>query len=160
MPSPRKLTLLAASIGSLVLVALALLAGAGALSVTAAIVLGAMATVLAVQLLAVATVRRVDGKAQRIDTRVKRYEAEMAQVKAATERLDRRLEEIVGLLREHGSKRDEDLQAILVSLGEDRLAAMPQRMEMEEMVHELLPRLAAVEARTGQARPDRPGGKA
>ena len=29
----------------------------------------------------------------------------------------------------------------------DRLTSLPQRQEMEEMVHELLPRLEAVEAR-------------
>ncbi|MDP9860750.1 MULTISPECIES: hypothetical protein [Streptosporangium] len=154
MPTPRKLTLLAAIAGSLLLVGLALLVAVDAVSVTAAVVLGAIATVLAAQVLAVATVRRVDGKALRIDNRAKRYEAELAQVKAATERLDRRLAEMVELLREHGHRRDEDLQAILVSLGEDRLAAMPRRTEVEEMVHELLPRLAAVEARTGQGRPE------
>src|SRR4051812_755488 len=153
MPTPRKLTLLTATIGPLVLIALALLAGADAISVTAAVVLGAIAAVLAAQVMAVATVHRVDGKALRIDARVKRYETEMAQVKAATERLDRRLDEIVLLLREHGSKREEDLRAILVSLGEDRLASVPRRREMEEMeetVNQLLPRLAAVEARAGQ----------
>jgi hypothetical protein len=63
-------------------------------------------------------------------------------------RLDRRLDEIVELLGKLELKRDEDLRAILVSLGEDRLTSLPQRQEMEEMVHELLPRLEAVEART------------
>ncbi|WP_326820422.1 hypothetical protein OHA77_12720 [Streptosporangium sp. NBC_01639] len=150
MPTPRKLTLLAAIVGLLALIALVLLAGADAISVTAAIVLGAIMMVLAAQVLAVATVRRVDGKALRIDNRAKRYEAELAKVRTATERLDRRLDEIVELLREDGRRRDEDLQAILVSLGEDRLAAIPQRLEIEEMVHEVLPRLAAVEARTEQ----------
>ncbi|WP_326636478.1 hypothetical protein OG884_24265 [Streptosporangium sp. NBC_01755] len=154
MPTPRKLTLLAATIGPVVLIALALLAGTDVISVTAAIVLGAIATVFAVQMPAIATVRRVDGKALRIDNRIKRYEAEMTTVKAATERLDRRLDEIVELLRKHEHKRDEDLQAILVSLGEDRLVSIPQRQEMEEMVHDLLPRLAAVEARTERAAPE------
>ncbi|GAA3120692.1 hypothetical protein [Streptosporangium carneum] len=150
MPTPRKLTLLTTIIGPLVLIALGLLAGAGIVSVTAAVVLGAIAAVLAAQALAVATVRRVDGKAQRIDNRVKRYEAELAQVKKTAERLDRRLDEIVSLLREHDSRRDEDIKAILTSLGEDRLTSVPRRREMEEMVSELLPRLAAVEARAGQ----------
>ncbi|GAA0845085.1 hypothetical protein ACFQVD_22790 [Streptosporangium amethystogenes subsp. fukuiense] len=154
MPTPRKLTLLAATIGPVVLIALTLLAGTDVISVTAAVVLGAIATVFAVQMLAIATVRRVDGKALRIDTRVKRYEAELTTVKAATERLDRRLDEIVELLREHERKRDEDLQTILVSLGEDRLVSIPQRQEMAEVVNDLLPRLAAVEARTGQATPE------
>ncbi|MER6171756.1 hypothetical protein [Streptosporangium sp. NPDC001681] len=157
MPTPRKLTLLAATIGPVVLITLTLLAGTDVISATAAVVLGAIATVFAVQMLAIATVRRVDGKALRIDTRIKRYEAELATVKAATERLDRRLDEIVELLREHERKRDEDLQTILVSLGEDRLVSIPQRQEMAEMVNDLLPRLAAVEARTEQATP---GGEA
>ncbi|MEU3164185.1 hypothetical protein [Streptosporangium sp. NPDC006930] len=148
MSTPRKLTLLAATLGPVFLIALTLLASFEIISVTAAIVLGAIATVLAVQVFAVATVRRVDGKAQRIDARVKRYEAELATVKAATQRLDRRLDEIVELLKKHEHKRDEDLQAILVSLGEDRLASVPRHQEIEEMVHDLLPRLAAVEART------------
>ncbi|WP_329090938.1 MULTISPECIES: hypothetical protein [unclassified Streptosporangium] len=151
MPTPRKLTLLAATLGPVFLIALTLLASFEIISVTAAIVLGAIAAVLAVQVLAVATVRRIDGKAQRIDTRVKRYEAELATVKTATQRLDRRLDEIVELLKEHERKRDEDLQAILVSLGEDRLASVPRRQDIEEMVHDLLPRLAAVEARTERA---------
>jgi hypothetical protein len=154
MPTPRKLTLLAATIGPVVLITLTLLAGTDVISATAAVVLGAIATVFAVQMLAIATVRRVDGKALRIDTRIKRYEAELATVKAATERLDRRLDEIVELLREHERKRDEDLQTILVSLGEDRLVSIPQRQEMAEMVNDLLPRLAAVEARTEQATPE------
>ncbi|MER5625482.1 hypothetical protein ABT061_31035 [Streptosporangium sp. NPDC002544] len=157
MPTPRKLTLLAATIGPVVLITLTLLAGTDVISATAAVVLGAIATVFAVQMLAIATVRRVDGKALRIDTRIKRYEAELATVKTATERLDRRLDEIVELLREHERKRDEDLQTILVSLGEDRLVSIPQRQEMAEMVNDLLPRLAAVEARTEQAPP---GGEA
>lgn len=151
MPTPRKLTLLAAIIAPLFLIGMALLAGTDTISVTAAMVLGAIAIVLAVQILAILTVRRVDGKALRIDNRVKRYESEMAQVKAATARLDRRLDEIVALLRERDLKREEDLRAILVSLGEDRLTSVPRLQEMEEMgemVHELLPRLEAVEART------------
>ena len=127
-----------------------LLTGADVISATAAVVLGAIAVVLACQVLTVMSVRRVDGKAMRIDNRVKRYETEMANVKAVTERLDRRLDEIVELLRSRELKRDEDLQAILISLGEDRLTSLPQRQEMEEMVHELLPRLEAVEARTGR----------
>jgi type VI protein secretion system component VasK len=148
MPTPRKLALLAASIGLCALIALTLLTGADVISATAAVVLGAIAVVLACQILTVMSVRRVDGKAMRIDNRVKRYETEMADVKAVTERLDRRLDEIVELLRSRELKRDEDLQAILISLGEDRLTSLPQRQEMEEMVHELLPRLEAVEART------------
>lgn len=154
MPTPRKLTLLAAAIGPLVLVALILLAGTGVISFTGAIVLGAIGTVLAIQMLAIMAVRRVDGKALRIDNRVKRYETELATVKAATERLDRRLDEIVELLREHEHKRNEDLQAILVSLGEDRLALLPQRQEMAEVVHDLLPRLAAMEARIEPTTPE------
>src|SRR5689334_5560346 len=148
MPTPRKLALLAASIGLCALIALTLLTGADVISATAAVVLGAIAVVLACQVLTVMSVRRVDGKAMRIDNRVKRYETELAEVKAATARLDRRLGEIVELLRSRELKRDEDLQAILISLGEDRLTSLPQRQEMEEMVHELLPRLEAVEART------------
>jgi hypothetical protein len=148
MPTPRKLTLLAAGIGLCALIALTLLTGADVISATAAVVLGAIAVVLACQVLTVMSVRRVDGKAMRIDNRVKRYETEMADVKTVTERLDRRLDEIVELLRSRELKRDEDLQAILISLGEDRLTSLPQRQEMEEMVHELLPRLEAVEART------------
>jgi parvulin-like peptidyl-prolyl isomerase len=148
MPTPRKLTLLAAGIGLCALIALTLLTGVDVISATAAVMLGAIAAVLACQVLTVMSVRRVDGKAMRIDNRVKRYETEMADVKAVTERLDRRLDEIVELLRSRELKRDEDLQAILISLGEDRLTSLPQRQEMEEMVHELLPRLEAVEART------------
>ncbi|AWS41078.1 hypothetical protein [Streptosporangium sp. 'caverna'] len=147
MPTPRKLTLLAASIGLCALIALTLLTGTDVISATAAVVLGAIAVVLACQVLTVMSVRRVDGKAMRIDNRVKRYETELADVKAVTARLDRRLDEIVELLRSRELKRDEDLQAILISLGEDRLTSLPQRQEMEEMVHELLPRLEAVEAR-------------
>ncbi|GAA2865895.1 hypothetical protein GCM10010517_25280 [Streptosporangium fragile] len=155
MPTPRQTTLLAAMTGPLVLIALALLAGADVISVTAAIVLGAITAVLGVQILVIATVRRIDGKAQRIDNRVKRCEAETVQLKAATERLERRLGEITELIREHERRRDEDLQAILVSLGEDRLAAVPQRREVEKMIQELLPRLVGAQAGTGRAKPER-----
>jgi|GEM_PF-5416059 len=160
MSTPRKLTLLAAILGPVFLIALTLLASFEVISIAAVIVLGAIATVLAVQVFAVVTVRRVDGKAQRIDARVKRHEAELATVKAATQRLDRRLDEIVELLKEGEHKRDEDLQAILVSLGEDRLASVPRHREIEEMVHDLLPRLAAVEARTERGAWGKAEGKA
>ncbi|GAA2991182.1 hypothetical protein [Streptosporangium longisporum] len=138
MPTPRKLTLLAAIVGPLVLITLAVLAITGIVSVTAALVLGALATVLAVQLLMILTVRRLDGKALRIDARVKRHEAETATVKTVAERLDRRLDEITALIEKHENRRDEDLQAILVSLGEDRLAFAPGRRQIEETVRDLL----------------------
>ncbi|MEU4829110.1 hypothetical protein [Streptosporangium sp. NPDC023615] len=145
MPTPRKLTLLAAIVGLPTLIALALLASIGIVSVTGAVVLGGLATVLAVQFLMIATVRRVDGKALRIDARVKRHEAEMATVKTVAERLDRRLDEITALLGEQESRRDEDLRAILVSLGEDRLAFAPGRRQIEETVRDLLAHPAAAE---------------
>jgi uncharacterized membrane protein YhiD involved in acid resistance len=147
MSTPRKLTLLATIIGLWALIALTLLTGADVISATAAVLFGAIAVVLACQILTVMSVRRVDGKALRVDNRVKRYEAELAQVKTVTTRLDRRLDEIVELLGKLELKRDEDLRAILVSLGEDRLTSLPRRQEMEETVHALLPRLEAVEAR-------------
>jgi hypothetical protein len=147
MSTPRKLTLLATTIGLLAVIALTLLAGTDVISVTASVLLGAIAVMLACQILTVMSVRRVDGKALRVDNRVKRYEAELAQVKTVTMRLDQRLDEIVELLGKLELKRDEDLREIMVSLGEDRLTSLPRRQELEETVHALLPRLEAVEAR-------------
>ncbi|MGC5012768.1 hypothetical protein ACLQ2R_18550 [Streptosporangium sp. DT93] len=149
MPTPRKLALLAVIIGLPVVIALTRLASTGIVSATGAVVLGGLATVLAVQFLMIAAVRRVDGKALRIDARVKRHEAEMATVMTVAERLDRRLDEITALLGEHESKRDEDLRAILVSLGEDRLTFAPGRRQIEETVRDLLAHPAAVEASRG-----------
>ncbi|MFD0889571.1 hypothetical protein ACFQ08_33970 [Streptosporangium algeriense] len=154
MSTPRKLTLLTTIAAPLVVITLALLTAFGAVPVAGALGLAAAAAVLAAQALTLVTLRRTDGKALRVDNRVKRQETELAKVRAAVERLDGRLDEIVSLLREESGRHEEDLRAILVSLGEDRLAAVPRRREMEEMVSELLPKLAAAEARPWRAGPE------
>ncbi|MEU1876534.1 hypothetical protein ABZ470_04420 [Streptosporangium sp. NPDC020072] len=154
MSTPRKLTLLTTIAVPLVVIALTLLAVLGAVPVVGALGLAAAVAVLAAQALTLVTLRRTDGKAQRVDNRVKRQEAELAKVRTAVERLDGRLDEIVSLLRQESGRHEEDLRAILVSLGEDRLTAVPRRREMEELVSELLPKLAAAEARPWRARPE------
>ncbi|GII01298.1 hypothetical protein [Planobispora takensis] len=148
MPTPRQLVLPAAAAGLLALVALAALVGTGAVSVTVAVLFGMIVLLLGLQVLVVAGIRRADGKVLRLDARVKRCEAGITQVAAAAERLDTRLGEIAELLNQDRLRRDEDLNAVLASLGEERLHAMSLRQEMRELAEGLMPRLAAVEART------------
>ncbi|WP_068921627.1 hypothetical protein [Planobispora rosea] len=148
MPTPRQLLILAAAAGSVILIALVTLASAGAVSPAVAALLGMAAVLLGVQLLIVTEIRRVDGKALRADARTKRCETGIAQVAAAVERLDSRIGEIAESLGRERHRHDEDLRAILASLGEERLHAMSLRQEMKELVDDLLPRIASGTAGT------------
>ncbi|GIH74749.1 hypothetical protein [Planobispora longispora] len=147
MPTTRQLVLLTAAAGSLVLITLVLLASTGAVSATAAVLFGMSAVLLGAQVLLITGIRRTDGKALRIDARTKRCEAAIARTAAAVERLGSRLDEISELLGQDRLQHDENLRAILASLGEERLHAMSMRQEMRGVIDDLLPRLTTLEAK-------------
>ncbi|MFC4057411.1 hypothetical protein ACFOWE_03850 [Planomonospora corallina] len=130
MPTPRQLVLPAAAGGCLALVALVV---SGAVPASDAVLLGAVVLLLGTQALVLLAVRRTDGKAQRVDARTKRCETGLAELTAAAERIGARLDEVAALLSERGLAHDEDLRAILASLGEDRLNAMALRQEVARL---------------------------
>jgi len=105
----------------------------GLLSPGEAAVAGAFAACLAALALLVLMVRRLDGKAQRIDLRVKKYESELARTTTTLKRIDTRLDTLTRAVEESAARRGEDLAAILASLGEDRVNAMTRAHEVEEL---------------------------
>lgn len=133
MLSPRRLAATAAVLATLVFLALVLLtvtgtieAGTAATAVAALIALGALSFLVLI-------VRRVDGKAHRIDLRVKKNDAQLAGTAAALKRIEARLDQLTEAMESAGARRDEDLGAILASLGEDRVNAMAHAREVEEL---------------------------
>ncbi|NUR93091.1 MAG: hypothetical protein HOY71_54225 [Nonomuraea sp.] len=137
MLSPRRLAATAALLGVLAAGVLALLVLAGLITLGAAATAAAFAVTLAVLALLLVTVRRVDGKAHRIDLRVKKHEAELARTTAALRQLDSRLELLVQAVEESAARRADDIGAILASLGEDRVNAMTRAREVEELREEV-----------------------
>ncbi|MFC4114844.1 hypothetical protein [Nonomuraea zeae] len=79
------------------------------------------------------SVRRLDGKAQRIDLRVKKHESELARTTTALKRIETRLDLLVQAVEDSAARRADDLGAILASLGEDRVNAMARAREVEEL---------------------------
>lgn len=137
MLSPRRLAATAALLGVLAAGVLALLVLADLITLGAAATAAAFAVTLAALVLLLVTVRRVDGKAQRIDLRVKKHEAELARTTAALRQLDSRLELLVQAVEESAARRADDIGAILASLGEDRVNAMTRAREVEELREEV-----------------------
>ncbi|NUO96529.1 MAG: hypothetical protein HOV96_14700 [Nonomuraea sp.] len=137
MLSPRRLAATAALLGVLAAGVLALLVLADLLTLGAAATAAAFAITLAALALLLVTVRRVDGKAHRIDLRIKKHEAELARTTAALRQLDSRLELLVQAVEESAARRADDIGAILASLGEDRVNAMTRSREVEELREEV-----------------------
>ncbi|MGN9838509.1 hypothetical protein ACTMTI_10360 [Nonomuraea sp. H19] len=137
MLSPRRLAatgalLSALAAGVLVLLVLADLITFGAAAATAAFVVA-----LAAIAFLVLTVRRLDGKAHRIDLRIKKYEAELARTTTALKHIETRLDLLVQAVEDSAARRADDLGAILASLGEDRVNAMARAREVEELREEV-----------------------
>ncbi|WP_219464899.1 hypothetical protein [Nonomuraea rhizosphaerae] len=137
MLSPRRLAATAAILGVLAAAALVVLVLTGLLTWGAAVASGAFAIALAALAVLVLSVRRVDGKAQRIDQRTKKHEAELAGNIAALKRIEARLDRLAEAVEQSATRREEDLGAILASLGEDRVNAMTRAREVEELREEV-----------------------
>lgn len=133
MLSPRRLAATAAGLAVLVFAALALLTlmgtiepGTAATAIALLISLGALAFL-------VFAVRRLDGKTHRIDLRVKKNDAQLAGTAATLKRIETRLDQLARSIEDTAAGRNEDLGAILASLGEDRVNAMARAREVEEL---------------------------
>ncbi|MEV3977345.1 hypothetical protein ACIBK9_32030 [Nonomuraea sp. NPDC050227] len=137
MLSPRRLAAAAALLAVVAAGVLALLVLAGLLTLGAAAAVAAFAVTLAALALLLLTVRRVDGKAHRIDLRMKKHEAELARATTAVKNLESRLELLVQAVEESAARRADDIGAILASLGEDRVNAMTRAREVEELREEV-----------------------
>jgi Skp family chaperone for outer membrane proteins len=116
MPSPRALAAIAAVAAALAAVA----------AFTDLLSYGEAAIFLAVAYL-VMLARRVDGKAHRIELRVKRHETTLQKLEQQLAALDKKLDD-------SAAQRNEDLAAILASLGEDRVNAMAQAEELRNLL--------------------------
>ncbi|WP_157249891.1 hypothetical protein [Nonomuraea typhae] len=134
MLSTRRAAATAAAVGVLALVVLLL---TGVFTLAAAAVAAALLVSLAALAFLVLTMRRLDGKAQRIDLRVKKNETSHAANAATLKRIETRLEELSRAVEESAARRTEDLSAILVSLGEDRVNAMAHAREVERLREEV-----------------------
>ncbi|MEV4011732.1 hypothetical protein AB0J35_14620 [Nonomuraea angiospora] len=133
MLSPRRLAATAALLAALTAGVLALLIIAGLITFGAAAVTVAFLVTLAALAFLVLIVRRLDGKAHRIDLRIKKYEAELARTTTALKNIETRLDLLVQAVEDSAARRADDLGAILASLGEDRVNAMARAREVEEL---------------------------
>ncbi|MEV1172673.1 hypothetical protein [Nonomuraea sp. NPDC049784] len=137
MLSPRRLAATAAILAALTIGVLALLVLAGLITFGAAAATVAFLVTLAALAFLVLTVRRLDGKAHRIDLRIKKYEAELARTTTALKNIETRLDLLVQAVEDSAARRADDLGAILASLGEDRVNAMARAREVEELREEV-----------------------
>ncbi|MEU0564327.1 hypothetical protein ABZ297_02875 [Nonomuraea sp. NPDC005983] len=137
MLSPRRLAATVAVFGVLAFAVLVLLVLTDAFTLAAAAATGAFLLSLAALAFLVLTVRRLDGKAHRIDLRVKKYEAELARTTTAIRQIEARIDRLTGAVEKSSTRRGEDLGAILASLGEDRVNAMTRAREVEELREEV-----------------------
>ncbi|NRQ37720.1 hypothetical protein HII36_38710 [Nonomuraea sp. NN258] len=132
MLSPRRLAATAATLGVLA-AALFVLVLADLITLGAAAVALAFLVALAALAFLVLTARRIDGKAYRIELRLKKHEAELARTTTAIKGLETRLDRLAAAVSESSDRRAEDLAAILASLGEDRVNAMARAREVDEL---------------------------
>jgi hypothetical protein len=137
MLSPRRLAATAAILAALAVGVLALLVLADLITLGAAATAVAFLVTLAALAFLVLTLRRVDGKAHRIDLRIKKYEAELARTTTALKKIETRLDLLVQAVEDSAARRADDLGAILASLGEDRVNAMSRAREVEELREEV-----------------------
>ncbi|MEU4546596.1 hypothetical protein [Nonomuraea dietziae] len=132
MLSPRHLAAIAI-LGGLVLAVLGVLSLTGAVSPAAALAAAAFLLALSALAFLVLTVRRLDGKAHRIDLRVKKIENGLTQTATGLKRIESRIDRLSAAVEESATRRGEDLSAILASLGEDRVNAMTHAEEVAEL---------------------------
>ncbi|MEV4060969.1 hypothetical protein [Nonomuraea dietziae] len=132
MLSPRHLAAIAI-LGGLVPAVLGVLSLTGAVSPAAALAAAAFLLALSALAFLVLTVRRLDGKAHRIDLRVKKIENGLTQSATGLKRIESRIDRLSAAVEESATRRNEDLSAILASLGEDRVNAMTHAEEVAEL---------------------------
>jgi hypothetical protein len=133
MLSPRRLAATVALLAALAACVLALLVLADLITFGAAAATAAFLVSLAALAVLLLAVRRLDGKAQRIDLRVKKHETELARTTTALKRIETRMDLLVQAVEDSAARRADDLGAILASLGEDRVNAMARAREVEEL---------------------------
>ncbi|HEX4816424.1 MAG TPA: hypothetical protein VFV66_27100 [Nonomuraea sp.] len=133
MLSPRRLAATGALLSALVAGVLVVLVVTGPITLGAAAASAAFLVALAALAFLVLIVRRLDGKAHRMDLRIKKYETELARTTTALKSIDTRLDLLVKAVEESAARRADDLGAILASLGEDRVNAMVRAREVEEL---------------------------
>ncbi|TDD15453.1 hypothetical protein [Nonomuraea diastatica] len=124
---------MAALLAAVTVGVLALLVLSGTMPLGAAAAVVAFVVSMAALAFLTLVVRRIDGKAHRIDLRVKKYEAELARTTTAIKAIDTRLDLLVRAVENSSARRADDLGAVLASLGEDRVNAMARVKEVEEL---------------------------
>ncbi|GAA0430294.1 hypothetical protein Acor_45950 [Acrocarpospora corrugata] len=144
MPTPRRLAIMGAGVGTVAIAVLALLVIVGVVEPVEALTLAGLAAVLAGLAFLVLNLRRLDGKVLRIDARVKREERQLTEIAAGLAALTAKLDSISPALAEAAVQHDEDLRAVLASLGEDRVNAMFVRREIEAELQEIRRRTEAM----------------
>ncbi|MFI7697693.1 hypothetical protein [Nonomuraea sp. NPDC049480] len=133
MLSPRRLAATGALLSAVVAGVLVVLVLAGLITLGAAAATVAFLVALAALAFLVLIVRRLDGKAHRIDQRIKKYETELVRTTTALKNIETRLDLLVQAVEDSAARRADDLGAILASLGEDRVNAMARAREVEEL---------------------------
>ncbi|GIH29281.1 hypothetical protein Aph01nite_75910 [Acrocarpospora phusangensis] len=144
MPTPRRLAVMGAGIGTAAIAVLTLLVIVGMVEPVEALLLGALGAVLGGLAFLLLTLRRLDGKVQRMDARVKRDEQKLAEIAGSLAAVAAKLDAIAPTLAEAAVQHDEDLRAVLASLGEDRVNAMFVRREIEAELQEIKRRTEAM----------------
>lgn len=137
MLSPRRLAATVAPLAALSLGVLALLVLAELITFGAAVAAVAFLVSLAALALLLLAVRRLDGKAHRIDLRIKKHEAELTRTTASLKNIENRLDVLARAVEDSAGRRADDLGAILASLGEDRVNVMARAREVEELREEV-----------------------
>ncbi|WP_214106481.1 hypothetical protein [Acrocarpospora catenulata] len=146
MPTPRRVAVLGAGGGVAGTAVLGLLTVVGVIEALDAATLALLGACLAGVAFLVLGLRRLDGKVQRMDNRVKREAAGLAGVSATLAAVNQKLDSIAPTLAEAAVQHDEDLRAVLASLGEDRVNAMFLRREIEAELQEIRRRTEALTA--------------
>ncbi|MDF5757478.1 class I SAM-dependent methyltransferase [Spongiactinospora sp. TRM90649] len=112
-PTTRQLLLTSTLVGGLLIIGLALLSVSGAVQWPDAIQLALTAVCLAGVAVAVLTVRRADGKALRIDQRVKKHDAAFGELRDGVRALKAQVDEVKSAQRA-------GVGTVVTALGEDR----------------------------------------
>jgi membrane protein implicated in regulation of membrane protease activity len=135
MLSPRRVA--ATAIFGILAIVLIILVIAGSLTPGAALTTAAFAAALAALAFIALGVRRLDGKAHRLDLRVKQRETGATETVTVLREIESRLDRLADAVERAAGQRDDDLAAILSSLGEDRVNAMTRAREVDELREEV-----------------------
>ncbi|MFC4591641.1 class I SAM-dependent methyltransferase [Sphaerisporangium corydalis] len=106
------------------------LSAAGVVAPALAVQIGLSILVLALAAAIVASVRRTDGKAQRIDARTKRHEAALGRTEQSVATLAATLDGLAGRMEEAGRHQS---RVVLSALGEDRMELTAQADRISQL---------------------------